>query len=109
MYLNGGFLNSNLETVLEKKNQNNPNTTQICFMDDMHLNWVYCGNRFREKIKISQIQPRFVLKLSINLKLGLIYTWTRNFLNSNWEAKLEKKNKKYPKYNPDWFWNFRFI
>ena len=45
-------------------------------MDDMHLNWGFLKfqfrNRFGEKMKITQIQPRFVLKLSIDLKLGMI-------------------------------------
>ena len=44
----------------------------------MNLNWGFFkfqfGNRFREKIKITQTQPRFVLKLLIDLKLGMICT-----------------------------------
>ena len=44
----------------------------------MKLNWRFLklqlGNRFGEKIKITQIQPRFVLKLLIDLKLGMICT-----------------------------------
>ena len=42
----------------------------------MNLNWRFLkfqlGIRFREKNQITQIQPRFVLKLSIDLKLGMI-------------------------------------
>ena len=44
----------------------------------MKLNWGFLklqlGNRFGEKIKIIQIQPRFGEKLSINLELEMIYT-----------------------------------
>ena len=32
------------------------------------------GNQFGEKINITQIQPRFVLKISVDLKLGIICT-----------------------------------
>ena len=43
----------------------------------MNLNWGFLkfqfGNRFGEKkMKLPQTQPRFGLKLSINLKLGVI-------------------------------------
>ena len=41
----------------------------------MHLNWGFLkfqlGNQVREKIKITQIQHRFVLKLSTYLKFGM--------------------------------------
>ena len=45
----------------------------------MHLNWEFLklqfGNRFwRKKMKITQTQPRYVLKLSIDLKFGTICT-----------------------------------
>ena len=44
----------------------------------MKLNWVFLNfqlkNQFGEKVKITQIQPRFVLKLLIDLKLGMICT-----------------------------------
>ena len=50
-------------------------------------------NRLREEIKITQIQPRFVLKLTIHFKFGVTQTWTGDFLNSNWESDLEEKIK----------------
>ena len=41
----------------------------------MHLNWGFLkfqfGSRFGEKMKTTLTQPRFVLKLSIDLKLGM--------------------------------------
>ena len=44
----------------------------------MKLNWGFLelqlGSRFGEKIKIIQIQSRFVSKRSINLELEMIYT-----------------------------------
>ena len=44
----------------------------------MKLNWGFLKfqleNQFGEKIKITQIQPKFVLKLLIDLKLGMICT-----------------------------------
>ena len=44
----------------------------------MKLNWGFLKfqleNQSGEKIKITQIQPRFVLKLLIDLKLGMICT-----------------------------------
>ena len=44
----------------------------------MHLNLGFLkfqfGNQFGEENEITQTQPRFVLKLSINLKLGMICT-----------------------------------
>ena len=67
MHLNWDFLNSNLKTDLEKRNENDPNTVQICFetfnwfkvRNDMHLNWRFLkfqfGIRFGEKKKITQI------------------------------------------------------
>ena len=47
MHLDWDFLNSHLEIGLVKKNQDNPNTTQICFetynsfqvLCDINLNW----------------------------------------------------------------------
>ena len=56
----------------------------------MKLNWgflkVQLGNRFGEKIKIIQIQPRFVSKLSIHLEagdLGMICTRFLKFYFGN--------------------------
>ena len=44
----------------------------------MYLNWGFLkflfGNRFGEKIKIAQIKPRFVSKLSIDSKFGMTCT-----------------------------------
>ena len=44
----------------------------------MKPNWRFLEfqleNQFGEKIKITQIQPRFVLKLLIDLKSGMICT-----------------------------------
>ena len=44
----------------------------------MNLNWEFLkfqlANQFAKKIKITQIQHRFVLKLSIDLKLRMICT-----------------------------------
>ena len=44
----------------------------------MHLNWEFLkfqlGNQVRENIKITQIQPRFVSKLSTHLKFGMTCT-----------------------------------
>ena len=44
----------------------------------MHLNWAFLnfqlGNQVREKIEITQLQPRFVLKLSTHLKFGMTCT-----------------------------------
>ena len=41
----------------------------------MHLNWGFLkfqlGNQVREEIKITQIQPRIVLKLSTRLKFDM--------------------------------------
>ena len=80
MHLNYGFFKFSLGNRFGEKNQNNPNATQICFETynsfqtwcDMNLNCGFfkfqLGNRFGEKIKIIQIQPRFVLKLSIHFK-----------------------------------------
>ena len=44
----------------------------------MKLNWGFLKfqleNQFGKKIKITQIQPRFILKLLIDSKLGMICT-----------------------------------
>ena len=84
MHLNWGFLKFQLGNEVTEKNQNNTNTTQICFetLDsfevsyDMYLTCrlfkIQSRNRFREKIKITQIQPRFDLKLTIYFKFGRI-------------------------------------
>ena len=47
----------------------------------------------REKIKISEIQPRFVEKPPIDLKLGVVCICNGDFLNSDLETDLEKKSK----------------
>ena len=64
MYLNCGFLKIQLGNRLREKNQNNTNTTQICFETfnsfqvwyDMNLSWGFLksqfGNGFTRKIKI---------------------------------------------------------
>ena len=44
-------------------------------------------------MKITQMQPRFVLKLSIDLKSGMICTGIVDFLNFYLETDLEKISK----------------
>ena len=78
----------------------------------MHLNWGFVKFQFLtwfgEKIKITQIHPRSVLNLQIDLKIGMIWIWTWDFYKSNWEVDLDKKLK-YPKCNQDLFWNLQLI
>ena len=63
----------------------------------MHMNLQIFKNPIEKpiqgKIKITQIQPRFVLKLTIHFKFGMTWTWIGDFLNFNLETDLEKKLK----------------
>ena len=75
----------------------------------MNLNWgvlkFQLENQFGENIKITQIQPRFVLKFTIRFKFDMTWTGTGDTLNCNSETDLEKKKWKWPKQNPDLFRN----
>ena len=65
----------------------------------MNLNWgvlkFQFGNRYGENIKITPKQLKFVLKLSVDLRLGMICTMHLNwgFLKSSLETDLEKKSE----------------
>ena len=60
-----------------------------------------------KKVKMPQIQPSFVLKLTIHYKFGMTWTWTADFFNFNWETDLEKN--KITQIQPDLFWNLQFV
>ena len=55
--------------------------------DFLKSNW---ETNLEKKIKITQIQPRFVLKFSIRFKFGMTLTWVWDFLYPSLETDLEE-------------------